>query len=99
VLLQNKIKISIRKIIYALLLLTALPIAASAQLTTDKTFTVYKLQPDTVRCVLHITNSKLNKLQAVPGYVIMSSSGRKLGYLSRLRKPLPKKVEVWYHSL
>jgi hypothetical protein len=88
-----------RKILVFTFALCLLSIAAAAQLVTGQTISVYKPQPDTVRCVLHITNSKLNKLQAVPGYVIMSSSGRKLGYLSRLRKPLPKKVEVWYHSL
>jgi hypothetical protein len=88
-----------KKVLLFTFALCLLSVTATAQLTTDKTFTVYKMRPDTVRCVLHITNSKLNKLQAVPGYVIMSSSGRKLGYLSRLRKPLPKKVEVWYHNL
>jgi hypothetical protein len=49
---------------------------------------------DTVRCILKITNSKLNKLQPVPGYVIISN-GLVKGYLSRRKKPLPKKVEVW----
>lgn len=81
-----------------------LPFAAIAQ-TSEKNYyynpqnirieTVDKI--DTVRATLHITNSKLSKIQLVPGYVLLQN-GRVKGYLSRQRKTFPKKVEVWgYH--
>lgn len=49
---------------------------------------------DTIKAELRITNSKINSLQSVPGYVI-KKNGKCIGYLSRLKKPLPKKVTVW----
>ncbi len=52
---------------------------------------------DTVRCILYITNSKLDKLQNVPGYVILQGNKVK-GYLSRRKKVLPRRVEVWGYS-
>jgi hypothetical protein len=95
-----------RKILLFTFALCLLSIAATAQVLTDSQyitipenqFVFYTPKTDTVHCVLHITNSKLNKLQAVPGYAIITN-GRIKGFLSRQRKPLPKKVEVWYHSL
>jgi hypothetical protein len=86
-----------------LIILLILPFAATAQSTQGVVFngpalSVYNPNKiDTVRTTLHITNSKLSKLQYVPGYVVLQN-GRVKGYLSRQRKPLPKKVEVWgYH--
>ena len=80
-----------------------LPFAAMTQSTqgvvfNGPTLTVYNPNKiDTVRAILHITNSKLSKIQYVPGYVLLQNGSVK-GYLSRQRKPLPKKVEVWgYH--
>jgi hypothetical protein len=86
-----------------LFILLMLPFAAIAQSTQGVVFNGPELtfynpdKIDTVRATLHITNSKLSKIQIVPGYVLLQN-GRVKGYLSRRRKPLPKKVEVWgYH--
>ena len=87
-----------------LLVLLMLPFAAMSQKTNGQllqTATYYIgdtiQRTDTVRATLHITNSKLNRLQYVPGYVLMQNGCVK-GYLSRQRKELPKKVEVWGYT-
>lgn len=86
-----------------IIILLMLPFAAIAQSTQGVVFNgpTHTLRNpnkiDTVRATLHITNSKLSKIQLVPGYVLLQNGCVK-GYLSRQRKELPKKVEVWgYH--
>jgi len=52
---------------------------------------------DTVKAILHITNSKLKSLQHVAGYVIFENK-KVVGYLSRRKKEFPRKVEVWGYN-
>jgi hypothetical protein len=52
---------------------------------------------DTVRAILHITNSKLKSLQHVAGYVIIENK-KVVGYLTRRKKEFPRKVEVWGYN-
>lgn len=49
---------------------------------------------DTVATVLSITSHKVSSLQSVPGYKLVRN-GCVVGYLSRQRKQLPRRVQVW----
>ncbi len=49
---------------------------------------------DTVATVLAITSHKVSSLQSVPGYKLVRN-GCVVGYLSRQRKQLPRRVQVW----
>lgn len=49
---------------------------------------------DTVATVLYITSHKVSALQDVPGYKLVRN-GCVVGYLSRIKKQLPRRVQVW----
>jgi hypothetical protein len=70
------------KLIIACLLLS---LTATAQDST---------KVDTVATVLSITSHKVSSLQSVPGYKLVRN-GCVVGYLSRQRKQLPRRVQVW----
>jgi hypothetical protein len=71
-----------KKIFIAMLLL---PIIAAAQNDSAKV--------DTVKTVLGITRCNTCPVQPVPGYVLMKKDSV-VGYLSKLKKPLPNKITV-----
>jgi S-adenosylmethionine:diacylglycerol 3-amino-3-carboxypropyl transferase len=49
---------------------------------------------DTVATVLTITSHKVSALQQVPGYKLLRNDCV-VGYLSRQKKQLPRRVQVW----